>query len=99
MTEEQSETSSGGLERDLKGVGDTDAIVPVIISMGDNSKRSVTMEVPLEDIVKGASCTLEGMEHIVFLSTALHSTSILGKVVKGYVKNVRRLALVIERSK
>lgn len=71
MTEEQSETSSRGLEKDLKGVGDTDAIVPVIISMGDNSKRSVTIEVPLEDIVKGASCTLEGMEHIVFSSTVL----------------------------
>lgn len=66
VTEEQSETSSRGLEKDLKGVGDTDAIVPVIISMGDNSKRSVTIEVPLEDIVKGASCTLEGLQHLCY---------------------------------
>ena len=72
VTEEQSETSSRGLERELKGVGDTDAaIVPVIISMGDNSKRSVTMEIPFEDIVKGARCTLEGMEHVVFSSIYL----------------------------
>ena len=69
VTEGPSETPSRGLERDLKGVGDTDALVPVIISLGDNSKRSVTTEVPFEDIVRGASCTLEGMEQIVFSSS------------------------------
>lgn len=53
------EPLSKGSERD-ELVGDVEVLVPVIVSLGDKEKRSVTTEIPLKDIVNGTSCALEG---------------------------------------
>ena len=44
--------------------GDEDVLVPVIVSLGDKERRSVTTQVPLKDIISGAQCTLEGMKNV-----------------------------------
>ena len=43
--------------------GDEDVLVPVIVSLGDKERRSVTTQVLLKDIITGAQCTLEGMKN------------------------------------
>lgn len=53
------EPLSKGAEREELG-GDVEVLVPVIVSLGDKEKRSVTTEVPLKDILNGTSCALEG---------------------------------------
>ena len=50
-----------GLERDEMGGVCSDVGVPVILSLGDKSKTTVTTEIPLQDIVNGAACTLKGI--------------------------------------
>lgn len=50
-----------GLGRDEMGGVGYDVGVPVILSLGDKSKKSVTTEIPLQDIVNGAACTLKGI--------------------------------------
>lgn len=50
-----------GLGRDEMGGVGYDVAVPVILSLGDKSKKSVTTEIPLQDIVNGAACTLKGI--------------------------------------
>lgn len=54
-----------GLGRDEMGGVGYDVGVPVILSLGDKSKKSVTTEIPLQDIVNGAACTLKGIyQHV-----------------------------------
>ena len=48
-----------GAERDELD-GDEEVLVPVIVSLGDKERRSVTTQVPLKDILSGTSCALEG---------------------------------------
>ena len=43
--------------------GDDDVLVPVIVSLADKERRSVTTQVPLKDIINGAQCSLEGMKN------------------------------------
>ena len=62
VLEAKLEPLSRGLERDELG-DDSDVIVPVIISLGDKSKSSVTKEVQLKDIINGTTCTLEGKDY------------------------------------
>ena len=59
VLETKSDSLSRGLDRDDL-VGDSDRVVPVIISLGDKSKKSVTAEIQIQDIANGAMCTLEG---------------------------------------
>lgn len=54
------ETLSRGLDRDELGAADTNVIVPVIISLADKSKKNITTEIPLQDIINGSPCLLEG---------------------------------------
>lgn len=53
--------SKGAETDDLEG--DVEAFVPVIVSLGDKERRSVTTEVPLKHILNGASCALEGTKN------------------------------------
>ena len=50
-----------GLESDEMGGVGSDVMVPVILFLVDKSKKSVTTEIPLQDIVNGATCTLKGI--------------------------------------
>lgn len=59
VSEAKLEPLSRGLERVELG-GDSDNMVPVIVSLGDKKKRCVTTEVQLQDITNGVACTLEG---------------------------------------
>jgi len=46
---------------------DMEVLVPVIVSLGDKERRSITTEAPLKDILNGASCTVEGTKNDNFL--------------------------------
>jgi len=59
------EPLSKGAERD-ELEGDVEVLVPVIVSLGDKERRSITTEVQLKDILNGASCALEGLEHVSY---------------------------------
>ncbi len=54
------EPLSRGAERE-EVEEDEDVLVPVIVSLVDRERKSVTIQVPLKDIINGAPCTLEGM--------------------------------------
>lgn len=70
------EPLSKGSERD-ELVGDVEVLVPVIVSLGDKEKRSVTTEIPLKDIVNGTSCALEGTKKYCFQATSKRMHKIL----------------------
>ena len=64
------EPLSKGVEKDdLEG--DVEAFVPVIVSLGDKERRSVTTEVPLKHILNGASCALEGTKNGNFVQAII----------------------------
>ena len=65
------EPLSKGAERDELG-GDVEVLVPVIVSLGDKEKRSVTTEVQLKDILNGTSCALEGTKMIMVFKQQMH---------------------------
>ena len=56
------EPLSRGAEREELG-GDEDTMVPVIVTLADKERKSVTTQVPLRDIINGAPCTLQGMKN------------------------------------
>ncbi|XP_078345650.1 uncharacterized protein LOC144631134 [Oculina patagonica] len=59
------EPLSRGAERE-EVEEDEDVLVPVIVSLVDRERKSVTIQVPLKDIINGAPCTLEGLEHVSY---------------------------------
>jgi len=64
------EPLSKGAERD-ELEGDVEVLVPVIVSLGDKERRSITTEVQLKDILNGASCALEGTKNGDFFQVTL----------------------------
>lgn len=58
------EPLSRGAERE-ELEGDEDVLVPVIVSLADKERKSVTTQVPLKDIISGSPCTLEGMTNSI----------------------------------
>ncbi|XP_068688825.1 uncharacterized protein [Montipora foliosa] len=64
VMEGQLEALSGRLEVDEKRGTDSGSMVPVIVSLGDKTKKNATIEIPLEDIAKGAACSIEGFQHL-----------------------------------
>lgn len=64
------EPPSKGAERD-ELEGDMETLVPVIVSLGDKERKSVTTEVLLKDIINGASCALEGTTNSNFFKATL----------------------------
>ena len=69
-SETKVEPLSKGAERD-ELEGDVEVFVPVIVSLGDKERRSVTTEVPLKDILNGASCALEGTKNGNFFQATI----------------------------
>lgn len=70
IQETKLEPLSKGVEKDdLEG--DVEAFVPVIVSLGDKERRSVTTEVPLKHILNGASCALEGTKNGNFVQAII----------------------------
>jgi len=66
--ETKSESLSKSAERN-EMEDDVEVLVPVIVSLGDRERRSITTEVPLKDILNGASCAVEGTKNEHFLSS------------------------------
>ena len=74
VLEAKFEPLSRGLERDVLGGDSADVMVPVILSLGDRSKKCVTTEIQVQDIINGAACTLEGMESCPSANCLAHHT-------------------------
>ena len=80
VMEGQLEALSRRLEVDEKGGTDSGSMVPVIVSLGDKTKKNATIEIPLEDIAKGAACSIEGMKPILVLHVQFNVLIHLGCV-------------------
>lgn len=69
------EPLSRGAERE-EMEEDEDALVPVIVSLADRERKSVTTQVPLKDVINGAPCALEGMKKFNLVARALFPSNV-----------------------